>query len=165
MCNFRTRWLGWKGRSLERYFLKFEIFNLARKNVKQLFSPPPDGRLQGVCGTKIGVLESHFWIHKCVTLDSQNESRRMSEANIDSKLPTRKPSAANSANSSAMPSRNWSRHSSPTRGEILRMEDEMHTVNRLDEIIFFSQKQSTTEYYYKAAMSKVPSLNLPKSMI
>lgn len=61
---------------------------------------------------------------------SRGDSRRMSEVNIDSKLPTRKPSAANSASSSNMPSRNWSRHSSPTRGEILRMEDEMHTVNR-----------------------------------
>ena len=61
---------------------------------------------------------------------SRGDSRRMSEVNIDSKLPTRKPSAANSASSSAIPSRNWSRHSSPTRGEILRMEDEMHTVNR-----------------------------------
>ena len=65
-------------------------------------------------------------------LDSSfsGDSRRMSEVNIDSKLPTRKPSAANSASSSQIPSRNWSRHSSPTRGEILRMEDEMHTVNR-----------------------------------
>ena len=61
---------------------------------------------------------------------SRCDSRKMSEISIDSKLPSRKPSAANSANSSNCPSRKWSRHSSPTRGEILRMEDEMHTVNR-----------------------------------
>ena len=61
---------------------------------------------------------------------SRGDSRRISDYNIDSKLPSRKPSAANSASSSNCPSRRWSRHSSPTRGEILRMDDEMHTVNR-----------------------------------
>ena len=35
-----------------------------------------------------------------------------------------------SAIESMLPSRKWSRHSSPTRGEVLRMDDEMHTVNR-----------------------------------
>ena len=114
----RTRWLEWRGRSQERYILRLRFST-----------------------SQIGILESLSWDLKYVISYSQNESRRMSEANIDSKLPTRKPSAANSANSSAMPSRNWSRHSSPTRGEILRMEDEMHTVNRLDEIRF-SKKQS-----------------------
>ena len=70
-----------------------------------------------------------------------NGSRKMSE--LDSMMPSRKTSAS----SSACPSRKWSRHSSPTRGEILRMDDEvciwilskqlkmclpsqMHTVNR-----------------------------------
>ena len=71
---------------------------------------------------------------------SRGDSRKMSEINIDSKLPSRKPSAANSASSSNCPSRNWSRHSSPTRGEILRMEDEMHTVNRgRSEITLYSK--------------------------
>jgi len=56
------------------------------------------------------------------------DSRNMSL--IDSKLPSRKTSAMNSAANSQAPSRRWSRHSSPTRGEILRMDDEMHTVNR-----------------------------------
>ena len=51
-------------------------------------------------------------------------SRKMSA--IESMLPSRKTSAS----SSNCPSRKWSRHSSPTRGEVLRMEDEMHTVNR-----------------------------------
>ena len=51
-------------------------------------------------------------------------SRKMSA--IESMLPSRKTSAS----SSNCPSRKWSRHSSPTRGEVLRMDDEMHTVNR-----------------------------------
>ena len=67
-------------------------------------------------------------------------SRCDSKINIDSRLPSRKPSAANSASSSNCPSRVWSRHSSPTRGEILRMEDEMHTVNRgRSEITLYSK--------------------------
>ena len=48
-----------------------------------------------------------------------NGSRKMSD--IDSMMPSRKTSAS----SSACPSRKWSRHSSPTRGEILRMDDEV----------------------------------------
>jgi len=68
-----------------------------------------------------------------ISFEKQNgtqsrDSRKMSD--IDSKLPSRKTSAMNSASNSEGPSRRWSRHSSPTRGEILRMEDEMITVNR-----------------------------------
>ena len=48
-----------------------------------------------------------------------NGSGKMSD--IDSMMPSRKTSAS----SSACPSRKWSRHSSPTRGEILRMDDEV----------------------------------------
>ena len=44
---------------------------------------------------------------------------------IDSKLPSRKVSAMNSASNSAGPSRRWSRHSSPRRGELLKMDDEV----------------------------------------
>ena len=40
---------------------------------------------------------------------------------IESMLPSRKTSAS----SSNCPSRKWSRHSSPTRGEVLRMDDEV----------------------------------------
>ena len=63
-----------------------------------------------------------------ISFEKQNgtqsrDSRKMSE--IDSKLPSRKTSAMNSASNSEGPSRRWSRHSSPTRGEILRMEDEV----------------------------------------
>ena len=52
-------------------------------------------------------------------LSGGNGSRKMSD--IDSMMPSRKTSAS----SSACPSRKWSRHSSPTRGEILRMDDEV----------------------------------------
>ena len=48
-----------------------------------------------------------------------NASRKMSD--LDSMMPSRKTSAS----SSTCPSRKWSRHSSPTRGEILRMDDEV----------------------------------------
>jgi len=74
-------------------------------------------------------------VERKISFEKQNgtisrDSRKTSEVTIDSKLPSRKTSAMNSAASSAGPSRRWSRHSSPTRGEILRMDDEMITVNR-----------------------------------
>ena len=50
---------------------------------------------------------------------TQGNSRKMSA--IESMLPSRKTSAS----SSTCPSRKWSRHSSPTRGEVLRMDDEV----------------------------------------
>ena len=62
------------------------------------------------------------------------DSRNMSL--IDSKLPSRKTSAMNSAANSQAPSRRWSRHSSPTRGEILRMDDEV----RVTLLIFNQDK-------------------------
>ena len=70
-------------------------------------------------------------IERKISFEKQNgtisrDSRKLSDVtNIDSKLPSRKTSAMNSAASSAGPSRRWSRHSSPTRGEILRMDDEV----------------------------------------
>ena len=69
-------------------------------------------------------------VERKISFEKQNgiisrDSRKTSEVTIDSKLPSRKTSAMNSAASSAGPSRRWSRHSSPTRGEILRMDDEV----------------------------------------
>ena len=65
---------------------------------------------------KISYEEQH---NGSISRDSRNMSL------IDSKLPSRKTSAMNSAANSQAPSRRWSRHSSPTRGEILRMDDEV----------------------------------------
>ena len=59
-----------------------------------------------------------------ISQERMSGSRKMSD--IDSMMPSRKTSAS----SSNCPSRKWSRHSSPTRGEILRMDDEVS--NRTD---------------------------------
>ena len=67
-------------------------------------------------GRKISYEDQH---NGTISRDSRNMSL------IDSKLPSRKTSAMNSAANSNAPSRRWSRHSSPTRGEILRMDDEV----------------------------------------
>ena len=68
-----------------------------------------DGRISSPIGRKV----SHD------RMSGGGNSRKMSD--IDSMMPSRKTSAS----SSACPSRKWSRHSSPTRGEILRMDDEV----------------------------------------
>ena len=104
--NFKTK--------KDQWYFRQEV--LAENDTEDDHESDSDDKITSPIGRKI----SHENQNGIISRDS----RRMSDA-IDSKLPSRKTSAMNSASSSACPSRRWSRHSSPTRGEILRMDDEV----------------------------------------